>query len=243
MLPEAQLIDCLKQTSLAEGLSDAEVGYLSKAGTTQQVAADATIIQEGDRSDAAIVLLQGAAAVFKGNLEGNPYRIREITAGETLGEIGILLNTPRTCSVRTTQPSVFFILTRPVLESLIDDQQRLGGKLCFRLATMMGHRIDQLTQETVKLLEQNDRLLETIDCLQTNSSEEDMSRLQQRLVDQAQVLRMHQSQVRLHLQLEIDETKRKQQVQDIVSTTFFQELQVKARDIRKRDLDSFLEQQ
>lgn len=62
-----------------------------------------------------------------------------------------------------------------------------------------------------------------------------LARVFRKMVEQVQARQQQLKQEVARLQIQIDESKRQQQVSEIVDSEFFQELKNKARDLRKRD--------
>lgn len=79
----------------------------------------ATLFDEGDPSDALYLLRSGSLGVFRRDVDGRPVRIGLIAAGEVVGELGPLIDTPRTASVRALRDSELLALSRAAFEVLI----------------------------------------------------------------------------------------------------------------------------
>ncbi|MGH2412352.1 MAG: cyclic nucleotide-binding domain-containing protein, partial [Microcystaceae cyanobacterium] len=204
-----QLCKGLKQTSLGKNLSDEEVYRLAQAGTVEAVASGTTLLAEGTASDSLLVLLQGEAEVIKGIPE-NSHRIGYQSQGSVLGEVGLLLDIPRTATVRAISSCSVFRFKREDLEKLIVRGDRVASKLAIQLARGLGLKLQMLTDEVVQLLDEHDELLKIIDRLQHSSSQENLEQLRHQLVKRAQQLRESQLKVKQqlnHLNTEIIHTK------------------------------------
>ncbi len=205
-----RLVSTLKQTHLGRSLSDEEIDRIAKAGTITEIAPTTVAIREGEPSDSLLVLLSGEVEILKGDLAANPHQIRTLGKGEVIGELGLILHAPRSCSVRATQPTQIFKLHRQAFEEMLDRGDSAASHLAVQLARIMGRRANQLTDEAVEMLDENDRLLETVDRLKTSSSSQETERLRQNLYEQAAQLRQKQQQFKrkLHqLNAQIDRSK------------------------------------
>jgi signal transduction histidine kinase len=97
-------VDLIRHVPIFSELSDAEAEELWQAGKRVRADPGEVIIREGAPGDALFIILSGLLEVTK--QDGT----REITlatrgAGEVLGEMSLLERTPRTASVRASQPS------------------------------------------------------------------------------------------------------------------------------------------
>jgi len=92
-----------------------------------------TILREGDLSDGWFVLLSGKVGVFK-----RDFSVAEISkAGSVIGEIGYLLNSPRTATLIAQEPTLlqhFTIGVDELFRKYPDIARRMAVTLAFRLA-------------------------------------------------------------------------------------------------------------
>ena len=196
MLSQEKLCQLLKKTSLSTTLSDAEVESLANAGTVLEVTPGNFTIVEGEPSDSILALLDGEAEILKGKLDEKPYCIRNIGPGETLGELGFILNEPRSCSVRVTRISQVFSLNREAFERMLSNGDSASSKISMQLSKVMGQRMNLLTDETVKLLDEHDSLLATLEQMKTVTSASDVHQLRQKLALQTEQMRTKQDQLK-----------------------------------------------
>lgn len=91
--------------------------------------------------------------------------------------------------------------------------------------------------ESARLLENDEPVIhETLELLERGSDEiSQLARVFHKMADQVQARQQQLKQEVARLQIQIDESKRQQQVSEIVDTEFFKELKDKARNMRKRD--------
>ena len=88
-----------------------------------------TILTEGDRTDGWFVLLSGKVGVFK-----RDFSVAEITkAGTVIGELGFLLNIPRTATLIAQEPTML-LHVRIGLDELFAKYPDLAKKMVLMLA-------------------------------------------------------------------------------------------------------------
>ncbi len=87
------------------------------------------ILREGDKTDGWYVLLSGKVGVFKSDLT-----VAEISKiGTVIGELGFLLNIPRTATLIAQEPTILLHI-RVSLDELIKEYPELARKMMLMLA-------------------------------------------------------------------------------------------------------------
>ena len=88
-----------------------------------------TILTEGDVTDGWYVLLSGNVGVFK-----RDFSVMEITKpGTVIGELGFLLNIPRTATLIAQEPTLL-LHVQVSLDKLFADHPQLAKKMLLMLA-------------------------------------------------------------------------------------------------------------
>jgi ATP-binding cassette, subfamily B, bacterial len=96
-----------------------------------------TIIQQGDVGDKLFMLDRGQVEVTVHNGEGSEHHLNTLHEGDYFGEIALLLDVPRTASVRALGPVQALTLSKADFRTLVD---RLPG-IAQRLAPTMQGRL------------------------------------------------------------------------------------------------------
>ncbi|WP_246812068.1 patatin-like phospholipase family protein [Microvirga sp.] len=76
------------------------------------------LFEEGDPADALYMLVSGALGVSVQGSHGEQRRIARISPPETIGEMALISNTPRSATVTALRDSILFKLTRTAFERL-----------------------------------------------------------------------------------------------------------------------------
>jgi tetratricopeptide (TPR) repeat protein len=127
----------------------------------KQVDANKELFREGDHSVETYLLLKGEVEVIKGN-----QRVAVINdVGTFIGEMGTLLNHPRSAIVRTTKDSLFVVINPVDFEKVIEAQPNIAFKLCKVLAT----RLVEITNELCRIkqntgISDTDKFESVVDC-------------------------------------------------------------------------------
>jgi CRP-like cAMP-binding protein len=99
---------------LAE-LPGEQLRKLSERMRREQVAAGATVVQEGDEGERFYVVLSGMLSVSQEAL--GPRRV--LKPGDYFGEVALAMDVPRTASVRAMTPAVVASCDRATFDELI----------------------------------------------------------------------------------------------------------------------------
>lgn len=107
------LTDLLSSREAASGV----MRYLERV----QAPAGARLIRQGAPSDDLYLVESGRMTVVLERPDGDPIRLRTITAETVVGELGFFLGVPRTASIVAEQQSVVYRLTRRALRAMHSD--------------------------------------------------------------------------------------------------------------------------
>jgi CRP-like cAMP-binding protein len=107
---EKQLVDRLKSVPIFATTSTKQRKQLATLGKVLKWKEGSTPIAEGSKGAAFFLILSGSAEVTKGEA-----RVAVVSAGEFVGELALLSNSPRTASVTALSDCEVFALGRPAL--------------------------------------------------------------------------------------------------------------------------------
>ncbi|MGH9941041.1 MAG: peptidase domain-containing ABC transporter [Pyrinomonadaceae bacterium] len=117
-ISETSIRNFLKLSTVLSPLSPAEIRDLLGSMQVREFAADEAIVREGEAGDAFYVLRSGSAKVVKNGRNGGRI-VNQLKAGDTFGELALLLGQPRAASVITQEASSVFRLERDDFERII----------------------------------------------------------------------------------------------------------------------------
>jgi signal transduction histidine kinase len=142
-------VELIRQVPIFSELSDAEAEELWRAGRRLAVVPGELIIEEGVPGEALFIVLSGELEVTK---HGGDREITLATrgAGEVLGEMSLLERTPRTASVRATQPGELLAIGQAEFRQLLAKRPEAAATL---LRTVMAR-----LRSTEASLVQSDKL-------------------------------------------------------------------------------------
>jgi CRP/FNR family cyclic AMP-dependent transcriptional regulator len=114
MLRRDAKIELLKRVPLFADCSKRELHEISMVADEIDVPAGFALTQEGASGQELVVIVDGKADVVR-----RGRKINTVGRGDFVGEIAIVTDTPRTASVKTTQPTHALVVTRRDFRSLL----------------------------------------------------------------------------------------------------------------------------
>ncbi len=135
---------------------DFTVGDLQVLGPFLQVyraPPQGVIIAEGGKGDFMVFIIDGEVDVTKKDKHEVVKRIAVVLAGQALGEMSMIDGESRFATCAAIETTTFAVLTRPLLQQLIDHQPRLAGKIMMKLVFMLSQRLRQTSAKLVEYVE------------------------------------------------------------------------------------------
>ncbi len=131
--------------------SSDDLEYISCRGVVKSFSKNTVLINEGDRSDALYVILDGQVKVYASDENGKEVILNIQGPGEYFGELALIDEVPRSASVMTLKSSRLAFVSRESFEACLVENPALALKLVRSLT----QRIRSLT-EVVKNLALHD---------------------------------------------------------------------------------------
>jgi CRP-like cAMP-binding protein len=122
-------VESLKRAPLFADLSRKELVQLARLSDDVEVPAGRVLCKEGTPGREFFVLVEGEVDVVK-----NGRRVAALGAGDFVGEISLLEQTPRTATVTAKTPLRFFVLTPKEFQQVLDENPSVERKILRALA-------------------------------------------------------------------------------------------------------------
>jgi signal transduction histidine kinase len=116
---EVSVFDWLKTIPLFSALSDEDLAVLAAEAEEISLEPGETLFFEGDRGDRAYVIAEGEVEILKRSASVNVLLARH-GPGEIIGEISLLLEEPRSATVRACRPTRLVSIQRDRFQSLLE---------------------------------------------------------------------------------------------------------------------------
>jgi CRP/FNR family transcriptional regulator, cyclic AMP receptor protein len=126
--------DLLKGVPLFSGCSKAEVEALAQTADELDVREGTVLTREGKPGREFFVLVEGTVDVTR---EGT--KIAELGAGDWLGEIALLTQSPRTATATATSPARILVVTDRAFRQVVERMPSIAIKVLESLGERLGH--------------------------------------------------------------------------------------------------------
>ena len=125
---------------MLNALDDERLEELSSEVRWLEVPAGESILAEGEPSEHMYFVAHGRLGIVQRQADGSDHLVREIGAGQPVGELGLLLDQPRSASVTALRDSLLIELDRAGFDRLIEREPSvllpLTKRIAERLATI-----------------------------------------------------------------------------------------------------------
>ena len=119
---QARMIQVLRGSRVFGLLDESVLQDLAGFLELQDVRGGRQVLREGDPSDSMLFVVSGRLRVSRRNPDGSLLLYNEISAGESVGETGMILHQPRTADVTAVRDSTLAVLHRSNFETLLSLQ-------------------------------------------------------------------------------------------------------------------------
>jgi NTE family protein len=146
--------------SFFDGFDPEARAVLNREAERLRLHAGGVLFRQGDAADALYVVLSGSLSVLVANQERGgaapPRLINQIYAGQTVGEMGLLSDHPRSATVVASRDTTLLRITKEMFSRLVPMHPgatlRLSAQLVERLEMATQHRDFAAAPRTVALL-------------------------------------------------------------------------------------------
>ena len=113
-----------------------------KSDQKQRYLPDDYIFKQGEKGNKAFLLLDGRVGI-----EVNGKKVAEISEMEIFGEMSLILNKPRTASIRVLKPSIVL----PIDQKILDELMEKSPPVISSLIKQLPYRLSQCDSEIQSL--------------------------------------------------------------------------------------------
>jgi len=132
MLGRDRKIELLRQVPLFADCSKQELREISLVADEIDLPAGYVLTREGASGQELVVIVEGKADVTR-----RGRKVNSVSSGDFIGEIAIVTESPRTASVKTTEPTFALVLTRRDFRALMKRVPSIQLKVLDSLAARM----------------------------------------------------------------------------------------------------------
>jgi sulfate permease, SulP family len=133
---EANLRDWFTQIG-----SEAEAMELIGRCERLEVEAGETIVRSGEAADSMHFILDGRVGIMVPADQGGTTRVRSLGRYTTIGEMGLVAQSPRSATIQAEVASILYVLSTRQFEAIKSEKPALGQKLLTYFVTVMAERL------------------------------------------------------------------------------------------------------
>jgi len=137
---------------LFKGVLPDGVARFAEVGRVEHWPEGSMVLEEGERGPRMMVLLEGQAEVIRADAAGVERRIAVLGPGDVLGEMSLLLDLPRTATVRATTELRVFAMNRSSFDQMVAEHDPAAMRVGLELARVLAERLMSLNERVVELL-------------------------------------------------------------------------------------------
>jgi CRP-like cAMP-binding protein len=138
-------VEALKRIPLFAKVEPAKLKLMAFASERAQYQTGDLLFNQGDTADAAYIILEGAADILVATPDG-PLKVADVGPGAFVGEIAILMDVPRTASIKATEPMTTLKITKELFFRMVTDFPSIGLEVMRVLAQRIENMNVQLRE-------------------------------------------------------------------------------------------------
>jgi serine phosphatase RsbU (regulator of sigma subunit) len=151
------LQEIIRQVPFFASLPPRHLRWLAETLQAEDILSGAVLFREGERGDRFYIVIQGEIEVYKRLEDGGEQIIAVRSPGEYVGEMSLLsASGVRTASARAREDGEVLVMTRAHFDALLHRHPPLG----YTMAEVMGERLEQAHNSSIRRLEERNRQLQ-----------------------------------------------------------------------------------
>ncbi len=238
----------LKKAFLFQGLPDEMIEALAQKVNRRQLAEAEALIHRGDEGDALYVIDEGRVKIVTADAQGGELIINECGPGETIGEMSLLDRAPRSADVIALTRTEVLELKQDAFFDLLDQRSDLTLNIIRSISARLRFSttyIQKAIEWSKKIAEGDYSFMEQIqpgqDNTQRGTDEDKAGQLLSAFFHMVKGVKEREEKLKQQVEkltLAIDETKRRQEFEELTSTDFYANLKAQAKMIRQQRQDN-----
>jgi CRP-like cAMP-binding protein len=145
-------LTAMKNSSLFEGLSDAEIDSIEPLLEEKRIEEGKTVFVENMVGESLYLIEQGTIKISKMLAEGDEKILVILGPDDFFGEMAILEGTPRSATARVAEDACLLSLQRKDFEAFCDNNPKLGLKLMRNIVRTFTRRVRENSEEYREML-------------------------------------------------------------------------------------------
>ncbi|MEJ5241165.1 MAG: cyclic nucleotide-binding domain-containing protein [Anaerolineales bacterium] len=195
------------------------------------------LFRKGEQGDALFIVAEGRLQIVTQNAQGDEVILNECGVGETIGEMSLVDESPRSATVIALEPTVMLELKREDFLQLLDEQPKIALLLLLTLISRLRFAttyIEKATEWSRKVSQGDYAFIE--ESVPLRGAEEKAQQFLGAFFQMVRDVQQREQALRQQiqaLQIEVDEVRRRQAVEELTATEFYHTLRQQAQELRR----------
>jgi CRP-like cAMP-binding protein len=239
---DSDILSQLKKTMIFGGLSDEALTDLAQKAGIRRLKKDDVLIKKGDKGDSLFLIHEGWVKIVTKDSKGDELIINKCGPGETIGEMALLDQEPRSATVISLEESEVLEIKQDVFEKILNQRPDVSLAIIrsysdrLRFSTKYIERAIDWSQKIAdgdySFIDDTQPLLS-----KTRSDDDKATQLLSAFFTMVRKLKEREDVLKQQLEkltFEIDQARRKQEFEEITGTEFYAQLKEQATALRKK---------
>jgi CRP-like cAMP-binding protein len=230
----------LKNCFLFKGLSDDALAAVAQKAGMQSLAAGDVLMRRGEVGNSLFLVNEGWFKIVTEDAKGEELIINKTAPGETIGEMALLDEAPRSASAIALTPARVLELKKDAFYEILDQRPDVALTIIRGLSSRLRFSttyIQKAIDWSQKIAAGDYEFIEnTQQALRRSDSDDDKAtQLLSAFFQMVRNVKARENDLKQQVErltLEIDEARRKQEFEDMVSTDFYANLKEQAKRLR-----------
>ncbi|MBN2145775.1 MAG: cyclic nucleotide-binding domain-containing protein [Anaerolineales bacterium] len=231
----------LKNTDLFRSLPDEILEKVTLALIRRSLEDKQVLFRQGEPGNELIIVEEGQIAIYAPAADdpAKGQSIRIFQPGQVLGEMALIDQKPRSLSARAEEPSTVLALGGRAFRDLIKENPEMAIAVMSGLSERIRYTTDFLSEVRtwVQRVSSGDYQTQGVNAQDSRYQDQTLATLAAEFAQMAARVQEREDKLKQEvalLRIEIDESKRKQEVKDITSTDMFLSIKEKAKLLRQQ---------
>lgn len=145
------ILQCLRNIGMFSALTSDELNFMADHMHVLRTVSGGAIFNEGDPGDFVCFVVEGRLQVLK-TTGGAEKTIAELTTGQSIGEMSVVGDFPRTATVRSVSDATLLTLKRDRLNKISVDHPQIGVKIFKAIARLLSHHLRKTSENLFELM-------------------------------------------------------------------------------------------
>ncbi len=230
----------LKNTFLFKGLPDDALTAVAQKARIRQLAEGDVLMRRGDSGDSLFMINDGWFKIVTENAQGEELIINKAGPGETIGEMALLDEAPRSATVVALSDAKVLELRKDAFYEILDQRPDVALSLIRGFSSRLRFSttyIQKAIDWSQKIAAGDYGFIESTQQFPKAAASDDdkATQLLSAFFQMVRSVKAREDELKHQLEkltLEIDEARRKQEFEDLTSTDFYANLKEQAKRLR-----------